>query len=266
MPTSSSDASVLGLLDEDHLHALASEAVDRRGALRQAGALGARVALTSVPLALAAAVRPVFGQTTPPTVTEVLNFALTLEYLEAEFYRQLIASNVASSREEVIFEVIEAHEQAHVSFLRSVLGADAVSAPTFDFTAGGLFDPFGSFGSDPDFLRLAQAFEDLGVRAYKGQVANLIGTDVLDAALRIHSVEARHAAFVRGLRSSDPWINRAENTTGVPAFDRIYNGEDEGRQFISALNLRINISLPDAYDEPLTMEDVLDIIAPFIVG
>ncbi|MEM8557240.1 MAG: ferritin-like domain-containing protein [Bacteroidota bacterium] len=258
---------MLGLLDEDHLHALASEAVDRRGALRRAGALGAHALLASVPLALASAVRPVFGQATPPTVTEVLNFALTLEYLEAEFYRQLNASGVPSSREQVVFESIAAHEQAHVDFLRATLGADAVAAPTFDFTAGGLFDPFNPdrIGPDPDYLKLAQAFEDLGVRAYKGQVANLLGTDVLDAALRIHSVEARHAAFVRSLRSFDPWINRAENTTAVPAFDAVYRGEDEQRQFVRAINLRVNINLPDAYDEPLTGEEVVAVLERFIV-
>jgi hypothetical protein len=72
------------------------------------------------------------------------------------------------------------------------------SKPTFDFTVGGAFDPFNNY---TQFLALSQAFEDTGVRAYKGQATNLISTpDLLTAALQIHSVEARHASEVRRLR------------------------------------------------------------------
>ena len=65
-----------------------------------------------------------------------------------------------------IFQTISAHETAHVALLESVLGANAVPKPTFDFTAGGTFDPFGNYDI---FKALSQGFEDTGVRAYKGQ-------------------------------------------------------------------------------------------------
>ncbi|MEM8599467.1 MAG: ferritin-like domain-containing protein, partial [Bacteroidota bacterium] len=151
---STSSDSILGLLDEDHLHALTEAVVDRRRALVQAGRFGAKALAASVPLALASVARPVFGQAMPPTVTEVLNFALVLEYLEAEYYRLLNASGVPLSPRRAAFEAIAAHEDAHVAFLRSVLGDDAVASPAFDFTAQGRFDPFnpGNVLADPTHL------------------------------------------------------------------------------------------------------------------
>jgi hypothetical protein len=96
---------------------------------------------------------------------------------------------------------ISAHETDHVTFLIAGLGgsgsANFVVKPTFDFTVGGLFFLYRLSA----ILALAQAFEDTGVRAYKGQAANLMSKpDLLTAALQIHSVEARHASEVRRLR------------------------------------------------------------------
>jgi hypothetical protein len=134
-----------------------------------------------------------------------LQLALTLEYLEKEFYIMGLASGVipTGGREEKVFMQISAHETDHVSFLIAGLGGSGstnfVAKPTFDFTVGGAFDPFNATGigktaTYAQFLALAQAFDDTGVRAYKGQAANLISTpDLLTAALQIHSVKARHA-------------------------------------------------------------------------
>ncbi|MEL7168825.1 MAG: ferritin-like domain-containing protein [Bacteroidota bacterium] len=275
MPTSSD--SLLGLLDEDHLQALSDAVVDRRRALAQAGRLGAKALVASVPLALASVARPVFGQAMPPTVTEVLNFALVLERLEAEFYRLANAAGVVPSTREAAFEAIAAHEAAHVRFLEGVLGSDADPAPTFDFTAEGRFDPFNPNDPrvNPTYLVLAQVFEDTGVRAYKGQVANLFGTDVLGAALQIHSVEARHAAFIRTLLGSEAWIAGNTNTTEIPDFDPVYAREQNVRQDVRSLQLRLDVpdltsvsrsAVEAAFDEPLTMDEVQAILAPFIVS
>lgn len=272
---STSSDSILSLLDEDHLHALTEAVVNRRRALVEAGRLGARALVASVPLALASVARPVFGQAMPPTVTEALNFALVLEYLEAEFYRLVLASGVTTSTRRPTFEAIEAHETAHVAFLQSVLGDDAVPSPTFDFTADGRFDPFPDrVGANPTHLLLAQVFEDTGVGAYKGQVATLLGTDVLGAALQIHSVEARHAAFVRGARSRAEWITPDANDTAIVQFNAVYANETNIRHDVEAQQLGLEVTranIPDAaaesaFDEPLTMEEVQAIIAPFIVS
>lgn len=156
------------------------------------------IAMASAPLLIAAASTQAFGATLPQKVVDVLNFALTLEYLEAAFYKEgNTSSGLIPSKYRTLFRTIGAHEIAHVLLLRSALGPAAVKAPEVDFTAGGTYpDVFENFET---FATLSATFEDLGVAAYKGQAGALIGTPVLTTALQIHSVEARHAAAVRPL-------------------------------------------------------------------
>ncbi len=174
--------------------------MSRRGALGSLGGWGKGLALASIPFGLAALTRQVFAQTVlPDRIINSLNFALTLERLEAEFYSSAVASGVIPSQHRGVFELIAANEIAHRDFLEGVLGNQAALRPQFDFTAGGTLDPFNDFNT---FLILAQGFEDAGVRAYKGQITNLQGNAlVLTAGARIHSVEARHASLVRRLRA-----------------------------------------------------------------
>lgn len=157
----------------------------------------AAVIAASVPLVVAAASTQAFAAGgLPRQVVDVLNFALTLEYLEAAFYKQGVGSRgLIPSRYRSLFRTIAAHEAAHVKLLKGALGAAAVEAPAVDFTAGGKFsDVFENFET---FAAVSATFEDLGVAAYAGQAGNLLGTPVLLTALQIHSVEARHAAAVR---------------------------------------------------------------------
>ena len=157
------------------------------------------VALASAPLILAAASTEAFAAgALPQKVIDVLNFALTLEYLEAAFYKMgNEADGLIPNDYTALFRTIGKHETAHVALLQSALGAAAVKAPAVDFTAGGKYaDVFSNFKT---FATLSATFEDLGVAAYKGQAGNLIGTPVLTTALQIHSVEARHAGAVRPL-------------------------------------------------------------------
>ena len=273
-----SNESILGGLDPEVLDVMAT----RRDALRGASRWGMGLAMASVPLALAAMARSAFGQTTPQAVVDVLNFALTLEELEAEFYvTGMNAAGLIPAADRQIFGTIRDHEVAHVQFLRNALGSAAVAKPTFDFTAGGAFTPFSNYDQ---FKALAQAFEDTGVRAYKGQAAVLLQSKpILRAALTIHSVEARHASEVRRLRGNftdqEPqqgWITLNLRGTDMPAATQpVYDGEELLTQ------AGINIStLPGAaagstiganaasesFDEPLTRQQVLEIVDPFIVG
>jgi rubrerythrin len=275
------------------------EVTSRRGALLGMGRMGARLALASAPLAVAVMARQAFAQTTlPANIAAVLNFALILEELESEFYTiatggmgmsgGAVVTNLIPSRDRQIFDTIRDHEQAHVRFLRETLGSQAVAKPTFDFTAGGAFgDVFTNYAT---FLTLAQAFEDTGVRAYKGQAPNLFANkDVLEAALRIHSVEARHASEVRRLRGNfseqapqKGWIT-GNQSGGAPA--AVYAGEENVQQGAPpAPAPGINVAtLPgvtgasvnpavaaataasEAFDEPLTRAQVVAIIDPFVV-
>jgi hypothetical protein len=258
--------------------------VTRRDALKggtaaSAGVFTALRAL-SAPLALAALARDAFGQTRlPSVVVNVLNFALVLEELEAEFYIAGVASGVIPSRDRLIFTTIRDHEVVHRNFLRNALGASARPRPTFDFTAGNgsgsgpYATVFSNYGT---FLAVAQAFEDTGVRAYKGQAPALLPyDDFLTAALTIHSVEARHASEVRRLRGNftdrEPfhqgWITG--NRTDVPGADAVYAGEEntvQGGVDVRTLVPDIDVTeVTESFDEPLTQQQVLTIVDPFIV-
>ena len=94
-------------------------------------------------------------------------------------------------------QLIAKHVAEYVAFLKTAIqgaGGTPVAKPNFDFTPKGAFnDVFSSFET---FLNVAQTFEDIGVRAYKGRAAEIVGGgDYLTAALRIHSVEERHATI-----------------------------------------------------------------------
>jgi hypothetical protein len=207
----------------------------------------------------------------PGNVVDVLNFALTLEHLEAEFYtRGLDAAGLVPSDVRDVFDQIRKHEVAHVAFLQGVLGSAAVSRPSFDYTGGGGSNsgPFADvFSNANTFMMLAQAFEDTGVRAYKGQAANLMGhDDVLLAALKIHSVEARHAAAVRRLRGQKGWIVRSDASGLPPALAGVYDGEGNRFQFVLAQPESDTDAQTAAFDETLTMDQVLNLVKPFIAG
>ena len=249
----------------------------RRESFNQFGNIGKTLALASIPFGLSTFANKAFAAditATPATPIGALQFALTLEYLENEFYAMGLDSGVIpasenSGRDLKVFQQIAAHEADHVKFLIAGLGgtmsANFVPKPTFDFTVGGTFDPFGDY---PTFLALAQAFEDTGVRAYKGQAANLISTpDLLTAALQIHSVEARHASEVRRLRGLKGWITNDERGAGMPAATQaVYDGEGVTVQAgFNTATLFGAAAGSEAYDEPLTTQQVVNIANLFIV-
>ena len=247
---------------------VAQRIASRRGALRKAGKLGAGAlfASLSVPSALGLMARDAFGQTLPASVEEALRFALTLEYLEFEYYDIGVKTpGLIPGPALALYTTIRNHEMAHVRLLEAALGLDEDEAkPEFDFTAGGAFNPFQDYGV---FLVLSQGFEDTGVRAYKGQAPALMGNpDVLRTALQIHSVEGRHASIVRRLRGKDGWIRFDD--TDVPALEPVYAGEDNTTHLgVDARTVTVKSAeaITESYDEPLTMEAVLAIAGQFIV-
>ncbi|MEO6165924.1 MAG: ferritin-like domain-containing protein, partial [Chitinophagales bacterium] len=238
-------------------------------------ALGSDVALAAIPAILITGLPKKARAESLDVITDVLNFALTLEYLESTYYSMGLSSGVIAASDLAIFQTINAHEAAHVSVLASTissLGGTPVAAPGFDFTAGGLFAPFSDY---PTFLALSQAFEDTGVRAYKGQAANLISNnDILTAALQIHSVEARHAAEVRKLRTAKgldtvkPWITGNERGTLPSEAQAVYDGEQnsiQGGVDVKTITTVGTGAVQEAFDEPLTDTEVLAIAGLFLV-
>jgi hypothetical protein len=240
------------------------------------GRIAALLALGSIPIALGALAKDAYGQA-PSDVLDVLQFALLLEHLEAEFYTRGVAgTGLIAAADVALFTTIRNHETTHVTALQSLItgkGAAPGAKPNFDFTAKGNLPGFNfSVGQYETFKALAQAFEDTGVRAYKGQAGRLVNDKpVLTAALSIHSVEARHAAAVRRLRGLKGWIT-GNSRSDLPAFTQgIYNGEDnvvQGTATITSLpNAAANGGIDaatEAFDEPLTKEQVTAIVTPFL--
>jgi hypothetical protein len=146
------------------------------------------------------------AQTTLETPLDVLNYALTLEHLEHAFYRDGLAQFsaddfTAAGYAAVVYDylgLIRDHERDHVDTLVGVieqLGGEPVEEATYDF---GYADVAG-------FLGVAAALENTGVSAYQGAAGSLIDEDeLLTAALTIHGVEARHAAYLNGLTGTSP--------------------------------------------------------------
>jgi hypothetical protein len=172
------------------------------------------------------------------TDVEILNYALSLEHLETAYYTELLdtysehdiersdAAKVfadAGSRYSTYqrFQTIRDQEAAHVEALRQTimaLGGDPVEPDEYDFPAG----------SVEESVSLAATIEAVGVSAYAGAAPAIDDGDVLAAALSIHSVEARHTAYLDVLDTDDPF--------------------------------------PDAFDPALTAAEVTDIVAQYIVG
>ncbi len=276
----------------------------RRHAMKSFARIGGRLALSAVPIALGSMFKKAYGQTPgASTVLNVLNYALTLEYLEAEFYATAVTKfsqiGVPAGAAQAAITKIANDETKHVNFLKTAIttayGASSVTPkPTFDFSGGngsgtGPFaNAFSNYGL---FLAVAQTFEDTGVRAYKGRAKELTqGGDYLTAALNIHSVEARHAAHIRSMRFAlnesaggsvslvpggvtvKPWITGSQSAIASAAVQASYDGavpESTTTQAgiaITGIATGINTTYAtESFDEPLTAAEVLAIVDPFIV-
>jgi len=127
---------------------------------------------------------------------DILNFALTLEYLEADFYRRGLKLGLSSEVAKVAKSFGDA-EQQHVEALAATikkLGGTPVASPKFSFP----------MKDEKSFLKLAQTLEDTGVSAYNGAGPSITSKEVLAAAGSIVQIEARHAAVIRQLRGNVP--------------------------------------------------------------
>jgi rubrerythrin len=128
---------------------------------------------------------------------DILNFALTLEYLEAAFYEDALSKANLSGDAKKLAQEIGDHEKQHVDALTGAIkkaGGKPVSAPQVKFP----------LSNQASFLKLAEAFEETGVSAYNGAAPMIKSKDVLAAAGSIVQIEARHAAAIRVLKGDKP--------------------------------------------------------------
>ncbi|MGI4863902.1 MAG: ferritin-like domain-containing protein [Janthinobacterium lividum] len=190
----------------------------RRRVFKYLGNAGQKVTAAAVPVILASFFNRAYGQSTtlPADVQKVLTLALQLEYLEFHFYNTALGiTGLIPSSETNGITTIRNDEAGHISALRTVLGSAAPSylVTDFDYSGGGgtgtgpmatALVPNGTGNANGAlFFAAGQAFSDVGQRAYKGgaPTLNTTGTkDILEAALNIHSVEARHNSHFRSVR------------------------------------------------------------------
>lgn len=125
----------------------------------------------------------------------ILNFALLLEHLQAAFYREALRRDLLRGELREFAETAAANEEEHIAMLRGALGQHARSRPKFNFDD--------VLRNRRTFVRSALTLEDTGVAAYNGQAANLT-KEALLPALRMVSVEGRHAAWIRDIAGEDP--------------------------------------------------------------
>ena len=255
----------------------------RRSFLRNAALTG--VAAAAAP-AVSSLLLPstVSAQTSTITDADILNFALNLEYLEAEYYAKayygvgLVALGVipgsarpasitypntarVSFSNPFIFNYakeITNDEIAHVSFLRQALGAAAVLEPEINLStsfdtlasAAGLGDTFDPYSSDENFLLGSFIFEDVGVTAYHGAAGLISNKDYIPPAAGILSVEAYHASIVRttlfNLNYNDPTAALAKAVNKISDLRDSLDGSLDLDQGITNADGTANIVPTDA--------------------
>lgn len=309
---------ILGTIDPG----ITERLVSRRDALKHGTLTGSKLAaglaLGSIPVALAALSRQAFAQGLPADIKAVLDFALALEIFENEFYKAVLGTSTAANNTAfapvratltsqfpgvvAAVQQIQKHEAAHVAFLQQVGATSTITVASLDFTGGrgSGTGPFAAATTNAEFLlAVAQLAEDTGVRAYKGQATNLMANPtVLTQALRIHSVEARHAAKIRRARrmiagNATPAVKYSGTVSGGGAAaagvsgataavtdtaNKVYGAGNDATNFPSEANTTqagINIAAitnaggasgaSEAFDEPLSKADVIAIVQPFFI-
>jgi hypothetical protein len=190
--------------------ALAETKALAEGALSRRGLLGAGLAGAAI---LAGAGRAEAAGGLPASDVSILNYALVLEYLQASFYSEAERSGALTGKTAEAARIVGAVERAHVKAFLKLLGSRAVKRPLFDFQ--------GTTEQQRPFLKTAVAFEDLAVAAYKGQAPKLRTKPVLAAAVGIHSVEARHAAWMRALFGITPAVHAFDEPASRQQINRI---------------------------------------------
>lgn len=236
-------------MNMEHLERLVDCGVSRRAFARNvmqgAAGLGAVLALSSADEAAAQDL----------TDADILNFALNLEYLEAEFYTIAVTGRriselglgvsgrgrpgetvgggrvAMSERLLTVAHQIALDEQVHVTFLREALGSAAVAKPSIDLNALGV-----GFNNVNEFFTVARAFEDLGVSAYGGAAALVRDRATLTAAAQIGLTEAQHAGVIRLLVSDLGLMPGMVDEFDVPTLmapsGRLFQVDGQGRSTI----------------------------------
>ena len=178
-------------LDDFDVDGAVRETFERMSQLTRSGFLRRTVGAGAAALGAVAVWSPAASAQAASSDVTIFNFALALEYLQASFYTE--AERIGNLRGALDHQahVVGMHERAHVKAFQGLLGSAAIKEPQFNF--------HGVTENPNAFRSTAVAFEDLAAAAYKQQAPLIKSKSYLAGALAIHSVEARHAAWIRRL-------------------------------------------------------------------
>ena len=264
---------------------------ERRQLLRQAG-LGAAILG-----GLGAGATALTPQRAEAAITDgdILNFALNLEYLEAEFYLRATRGSGLSPSEVTgtgtpggvtggtavpfsnplvkrLANDIASDEHSHVTFLRAALGSYKVARPAINFSsafttlarAAGVVGPtsyFNPFYSDFSFILGAYVFEDVGVTAYLGAAASITNPAYLTAAGGILSVEAYHAGAIRSFIIDNMGATNGENANKISALRAaLSQAKDDSGPYVSSTVSNLASTDANAVAFPRTPRQVLNVV------
>jgi hypothetical protein len=277
---------------ETKLTKLVDKALSRRNFLVSSGTVAAAAVLVGCGDSTSTTTPP---PVTPPTTTltdaDYLNFALNLEYLEAEFYLRAATGNGLSSTDagsgagtvtggaQVSFataayasyaNLIAQDELNHVRLLRTALGSSAVARPNIDLTAGfnavasaaGIGSTFNAFADENSFLVGAFAFEDVGVTAYTGAAAALTSVANLSAAAGIQAVEAYHAGIIRTIIAGAASVSGASQgyLTAANQISALRGKLGGGNETMLSINSIVAADSTNAIAFARTTDNVLHIV------
>jgi hypothetical protein len=211
----------------------------------------------------------------PADVLAALQLLLRIEYLHSTLYARAVASaGLIPTTDATVFSTLATQSAQHLVAITGAITTRAgvpAPSPTFDFTVKGAFPGFAfAVGQYTTLQMLTHVVEDLGVRAYLGQLAALATDKIaLNTALSILTVKGRHASEVRRLRGVKGWIT-GKSRDDLPAFAQpVYDGEENVTQ--GAVNVASvaggfgdAAAATEAFDEPLTTAQVGAILALFI--
>ncbi len=247
--------------------------------------LGTKLAMAAVPFAAAGLfANKSYGQS-KETIVNILNYLLKLERISRKLYAEaMLVENLVPAEYKTHFEQMAAHTQAHISALNqliSELGGTAanIADDKIDLSGNRGFGggPFtGALVNTKDLLILLQVLTDGGERIYKGQTFQVLSDKItLGTLMKIQTVKARHATFVRFLRkdlikeSIKPWITGTNSDTTKTAAQRAYAGEGNTIQLnidvvgINGYDITADAAT-QAFDEPLNMTDGNNILNRFL--
>jgi hypothetical protein len=256
----------------------------RRAAMKSLLSFGKKAVVASVPLGLGSMFSTASAQTSSTdAMIASLQVVLAIKHFELALLNNGLNRTFTkplSAADRTALTTIKDQESKHIAFLQKTItsaGKVPVAAKaTYDFTGSGNYNDINV--SSNTFLKIVQGIKDVSVRAIKGQAGVFVKAGpFLEAALAIHAVDARHSAKLRYMRlvngystTNKPWVSERDQTENETIGKLVFIGEDNDKQGASTVT-NINgqnvthAQATEAFDEPLTKDQVASALAPFKV-